>query len=180
MTVTRIDAEILVAGGGLGGVAAALAACRKGRRVVLTEETHWLGGQATSQGVSALDEHNHIETFGGTASYYEWREAIRDYYRQRLTLSDEAEAAPFFNPGDGWVSRCCFEPRVGVITLLDLLKDFVADGQLQIHYDAHVLDADVEAGRCRACASVSPATNGPWRSTPMSCSTPPSSAICCP
>ncbi len=62
--------EILIAGGGTGGVAAALAAARNGRRVVLLEETDWLGGQMTSQGVSALDEHEHIESFGGTRSYY--------------------------------------------------------------------------------------------------------------
>src|SRR5499426_2826529 len=63
--------EVLIAGGGTGGVAAALAAARNGRRVVLLEETDWLGGQMTAQGVSALDEHEHVESFGGTRSYYE-------------------------------------------------------------------------------------------------------------
>ena len=58
--------EILIVGGGTGGVAAALAAASAGRQVVLLEETDWLGGQLTAQGVSALDEHAHIETFGGT------------------------------------------------------------------------------------------------------------------
>ena len=46
-----MQAEILVVGGGLGGVAAALGALRAGRRVVLTEEYDWLGGQLTSQAV---------------------------------------------------------------------------------------------------------------------------------
>ena len=40
--------DILIAGGGLGGVAAALAALRLGRRVILTEETAWIGGQLTA------------------------------------------------------------------------------------------------------------------------------------
>lgn len=123
-------------------MAAALACCRAGHHVCLTEETPWLGGQATSQGVSALDEHDHIETFGATATYYRWRESIRDYYRLRHPLSSAAMAAGFFNPGDGWVSRCCFEPRVGVITLLELLREYVADGRLQIHYGAVVTAAD--------------------------------------
>jgi len=35
--------DILVVGGGLGGVSAALSALRLGRRVILTEETDWLG-----------------------------------------------------------------------------------------------------------------------------------------
>jgi 2-polyprenyl-6-methoxyphenol hydroxylase-like FAD-dependent oxidoreductase len=58
-----IECDILVVGGGTGGVAAALAAARRGRHVHLIEETDWIGGQLTAQGVSALDEHEHIETF---------------------------------------------------------------------------------------------------------------------
>ena len=67
----------------MGGVAAALAAARRGCRTCLLEETDWLGGQLSAQGVSALDEHEHIETVGGTASYYALREALRDHYRRR-------------------------------------------------------------------------------------------------
>ena len=59
---------MLVAGGGLGGVAAALAAAERGARVVLSEETDWLGGQLTSQAVPP-DEHPWIEDFGCTARY---------------------------------------------------------------------------------------------------------------
>src|SRR5881394_413534 len=85
------DCDVLIAGGGTGGVAAALAAARSGRRVVLLEETDWLGGQLTSQGVSALDEHEHIESCGGTASYYALRNAIRAHYGEP-------------NPGHCWVT----------------------------------------------------------------------------
>ena len=42
------DADVLVAGGGLGGVAAALAAARAGARVILTEANGFLGGVATA------------------------------------------------------------------------------------------------------------------------------------
>ena len=49
-------ADLVIAGGGLGGVAAALAALRNGLRVCMTEETDWIGGQITSQGVPP-DEH---------------------------------------------------------------------------------------------------------------------------
>jgi NADPH-dependent 2,4-dienoyl-CoA reductase/sulfur reductase-like enzyme len=53
--------DVAVIGGGTGGVAAALAAARNGMRVVLTEETHWVGGQLTSQAVPP-DEHAWIES----------------------------------------------------------------------------------------------------------------------
>ena len=42
--------DVLVVGGGLGGVAAALAATRRGFKVLLTEETDWIGGQLTAEG----------------------------------------------------------------------------------------------------------------------------------
>ena len=132
--LTVIECDVAVIGGGLGGVAAALGACRSGVRVCLTEETPWIGGQATSQGVSAPDEHDHIETFGATAIYYEFREAIRAQYRQRYRLSEGARAAPFFNPGDGWVSRLCFEPSVGVLALVGMLLPQIEAGRLQILY----------------------------------------------
>lgn len=47
----RRGRNILVVGASLGGVAATLAAARLGRTVILTEETSWIGGQATTQGV---------------------------------------------------------------------------------------------------------------------------------
>jgi monoamine oxidase len=61
--------EILIAGGGTGGVAAAMMACDLGHRVILTEETDWVGGQLTAQ-IVPPDEHPWIEHFGCTRGYY--------------------------------------------------------------------------------------------------------------
>jgi hypothetical protein len=143
--VTSHACDVLIVGGGLGGVAAALAACRGGHRVCITEPTRWLGGQATSQGVSILDEHDHIETFGGTATYYQWREGIRDYYPDRYALSPVAMAADYFNPGAG-ADTCRFEPRVGLIALLEMLREPVAQERLEIFYDAHPVDVEIAEG----------------------------------
>ena len=88
-----IECDILVLGGGLGGVAAAVRAARLGYRVCLTEENPWIGGQATSQGVSALDEHPHIEHFGGTTLYGEFRAGIRAYYRRKYKLKNPGRPA---------------------------------------------------------------------------------------
>ena len=51
---------VLVVGGSLGGVAAALAAAERGVDVLLAAETDRLGGQLTSQAVPP-DEHPWIE-----------------------------------------------------------------------------------------------------------------------
>jgi NADPH-dependent 2,4-dienoyl-CoA reductase/sulfur reductase-like enzyme len=45
----ELHADVAIIGGGIGGCAAALAAARAGHRVVLTEETDWIGGQLTSE-----------------------------------------------------------------------------------------------------------------------------------
>src|SRR5690348_11064378 len=76
---SEFSCDIAVIGAGVGGFAAALAALRNGMRVVLTEETDWIGGQLTSQAVPP-DEHPWIEEFGCTRSYREYRNAVRDYY----------------------------------------------------------------------------------------------------
>jgi len=128
----RIHAEVLVVGGGLGGVAAALAASQAGRTVCLVEETDWLGGQATSQGVSALDENNWIETSGGTRSYLAFRTAIRDWYRRNTKLKPEAARNERLNPGNGWVSRLCFEPKAALAVIDDWLGPFAKSGHLRI------------------------------------------------
>ncbi|MBI3944678.1 MAG: FAD-dependent oxidoreductase [Armatimonadetes bacterium] len=128
----EIETDVAVIGGGTGGCAAALRAARLGCRVVMTEETEWIGGQLTAQGVSALDEHRFIETFGGTASYYELREGIRAHYRSRYGLTPGAAANPLLNPGNGWVSRLCFEPRAGLAVLETMLQPGVDAGRIHI------------------------------------------------
>src|SRR6478752_2703820 len=102
--VDQIQADIVIIGGGLGGVAAALAALRAGRTVVLSEQYDWLGGQLTSQAVPP-DEHSWVERFGVTASYRALREGIRDYYRAHYPLIPAARAWRELNPGGGHVSR---------------------------------------------------------------------------
>ena len=140
----RVECDVLVVGGGMGGVAAALAATRRGKSVCLLEETDWLGGQMTSQGVSALDEHEHIEGFGGTRTYYALREAVRDHYRGLLSVP---EGDGPFNPGASWVSRLAFEPRVALAALNRMLAPEVEAGRLQVHMRTRATGATVE-GDC--------------------------------
>jgi len=139
----HFECDILIAGGGMGGCAAALAACRAGRTVILTEETDWLGGQMTSQGVSALDEHAHIESFGGTRSYYELRDLVREFYRQQSELSPAAQADAGLNPGNGWVSYLCFEPQAGLWALDQLLAPYLESRHLRLLLRHRAVSAEV-------------------------------------
>jgi FAD dependent oxidoreductase len=141
---TKLETDIAIIGGSMGGVAAALAALESGYSVILTETTNWLGGQMTSQGVSALDEHPHIETFGATRSYDDLRQRIRKYYQENYGVDTVMKDRMPLNPGNGWVSGLCFEPRVGEQVVRELLGPHLAWGKLQILYRHHLVKAVVE------------------------------------
>ena len=108
--VDEVSCDVLIAGAGMGGVGAALAVARHNKTACVTEETDWVGGQATAGGVSALDENKFIEISGGTRRYYEFRRRIREASGGRT------------NPGGCYVSALCFEPLVGVSVLDRMLK----------------------------------------------------------
>jgi hypothetical protein len=149
ITAKELRCEVAIIGGGLGGVAAALAALRNGQRVILTEETDWLGGQTTSQLVPP-DEHRWIESFGGTQSYRQYRRAIREYYRQHYPLTETARAVVNLNPGNGSVSRICHEPRVSVAVLEAMLAPYVSGGRLTVLLNCKPVAADVQGTGVRA------------------------------
>lgn len=127
-----VKCDLLIVGGGMGGVAAAIAACKEGLNVCLTEQTSWLGGQMTSQGVSALDENALVETSGATKLYKTFRQSIRDYYLSIGAKDGAGLFSPYIDPGDCWVSRLAFEPKVALEQLGKLLSPYVESQQLKI------------------------------------------------
>ncbi len=137
--------DILIVGGGTGGTAAALAAAEAGAQVCLLEETDWLGGQLTTQGVCTPDEQQYIETFGGTRRYYQFRQAVRRYYRTHYRLTPEAAARPYLNPGNCWVSRLSFEPKVGMAILREMVRPLEETGRLRIFYRTRAVACEMDA-----------------------------------
>lgn len=136
----HMHTDVVIIGGGLGGVAAAIQICQSGLRCCIVEPTQWLGGQASSQGVSALDEHRYIETFGGSPTYMQMRTRIRREMAQlhNVTIADMAN----FNPGTAWVSNLCFYPSVAAQVLADMVQPFVDQGLCQVFYDYHLVQVD--------------------------------------
>ncbi len=141
-----LTSDVAIIGASLGGLRAAIAAASDGKRVVLTEETDWVGGQLTSQAVPP-DENLHIETQGSTASYRDYRRRVRDYYRSLPDIADDIRNADCFDPGGSWVSRIAHEPCVAHKLLTDELRQFIEDGRLTLLLEhspkSAVVDGDV-------------------------------------
>ena len=145
----ELAADLVIIGGGVGGCACALSAARAGLRVVMTEETDWIGGQLTAQAVPP-DENALIETVGGTRCYQDFRTRVRDYYRRNLPLTAEARANALLNPGNGSVSKLCHEPRVALAVLEEMLAPFVAGKRVEILRRHVPLAAEVQDDRVSA------------------------------
>ncbi|MFI6820253.1 FAD-dependent oxidoreductase [Micromonospora sp. NPDC050187] len=146
-TSTGESTDVLVVGGGVGGIAAALAACEGGARVVVVEPYRWIGGQLTSQAVPP-DEHRWIETTGSTASYRRFRRGVRGYYRDWYAL-DTTAGSDLLNPGNGWVSPLCHEPRAALAVLRAMIAPWCAAGRLVVHTEARLLAAHTDGDTVR-------------------------------
>jgi hypothetical protein len=161
-TPREIRADVAILGGGTGGVAAALAALRAGKTVVLTEPTDWVGGQLTQQAVPP-DEHPWIEQFGCNASYRQFRDGVRAYYRAHYPLTAEAAADPRLDPGNGSVSPLCHEPRAALAVLTALLAPHASSGRLLVLHHHEPTAAEVQGDRVRA-VTVTDLRDGTTRS----------------
>ena len=122
---------VVIVGGGVGGVAAALALGDSGVRCIVIEPTPWIGGQLTNQAVPP-DENRWIESFGATRSYAAFRNGVRKWYRDHGSLRDGMRHVSDLNPGNGWVSRLCCAPSVAHDVLRSMLTPAVTAGLVMI------------------------------------------------
>jgi NADPH-dependent 2,4-dienoyl-CoA reductase/sulfur reductase-like enzyme len=123
-----IQADIVVSGGSFSACAAALAAARTqpDAQVLLIEPTDWLGGQATSQGVSAID--NAWYDPGRTLML---EDRAGHYAADYLDFLERLKAPPAGAPGRGmapdgssWVSREAYDPRTAAWVLDRMMEEF--------------------------------------------------------
>lgn len=150
----ELSADVVICGGGLGGCAAAFAALRNNLKVILTEETEWIGGQLSQQGVPP-DEHKWIETHGATQLYHDFRNYIREYYKANYPLTDTARSVEYFNPGDGSVSGLCHEPRVAMMVLMNMFAPYISTKKLILLTEYKIDAADVAGNNVRSVKAVS-------------------------
>ncbi len=105
------------------------------------------------------DEHGWIEKFGCTAAYRKFRNDVRSYYKGHYPLTETALANPVLNPGDGWVSPLCAEPKVFLAVFEATLKPFVKNGQLTILKKFRPIAADFSENTIKSFSLLNTHTN---------------------
>ncbi|MEO0629625.1 MAG: FAD-dependent oxidoreductase, partial [Planctomycetota bacterium] len=137
----EIKTDVVIVGGGVGGVAAAIAVAESGLRCVVLEPSAWVGGQLTNQAVPP-DENRWVESHGATRSYARFRERVRQHYRDHESLTPAALSAPHLNPGGGWVSRLCCSPRIAHAVLTHMLREASGNGRIEAFTRVHIESVD--------------------------------------
>lgn len=137
----KVDYDVIVAGGGTGGFAAAVQAARQGCDVLLLEETDWLGGQMSAAGVGTMDEGTpRIREYG---IYKEFCDRAAEYYAGLDLINNLC-----------YFKTCCIsvEPFVGQKIIYDMIDD--ANENYEGHIDVKLIskvisvkkDADAVVG----------------------------------
>ena len=106
----RREYDVVVAGGGIGGIAAAIQAARLGASVLVVEPSDGIGGQATAAGVSTMDDLSRLRS----GIYLEFISRLQTYYASRGKSMGTCY----------WDARSlAFEPHVGQRTLYEMLDE---------------------------------------------------------
>ena len=129
--------DVLVLGGGVGGVAAAEAAASDGASVIVVEPTSVLGGQLTSQLVPVPDENRYVGVANGASTdrYRALREDVRAIYAAKTGVRKQAAN----NIGQCWVSSVSGLPSVWSQAIQNRLAPHIENGRLKKVYLRHQL-----------------------------------------
>jgi hypothetical protein len=101
--------DVVVAGGGIGGMAAAIQAARLGAGVLVVEPSDWIGGQATAAGVSTMDDLSRQRS----GLYLEFVSRMQ----LRYDAKGKSMGTCYWDP-----RSLAFEPSLGQKTLYDMVE----------------------------------------------------------
>ncbi len=144
--MSRRNYDVCICGGGIAGVAAALAAARNGAKTVLLEKGYALGGLATLGLIVIylpLDDGDGTLMSGGIAE-----ELLKLSYRyapvKRLPEEWKRDAAPEERAGKRYQTE--YSPAAMILACEELL---LKEG-VTLYYDARVIGAEASEGKVRA------------------------------
>jgi len=125
------ETDVVIYGGGAGGLCAGVQAARLGAEVTILEPSAWIGGMLTAAGVSALDGNKHG---AGGGLVQRFRQQLADHYGSLDDLYT------------GWISLYCYEPKVGH----RILEEWVAEeDNLTVHRGVEAVSYERVGSRAR-------------------------------
>ncbi|WP_425398653.1 FAD-dependent oxidoreductase [Aeoliella sp.] len=134
--------DVVICGGSAAALAAAFTAADEGAKVALLEPTDWIGGQFTASAVPAVDEAWHRIADPKTGEVLlDVAKIARDPRNMTPFLRDTL--AEIGNPGRGWVSRYCFEPK-RILDLAFLPRERNLRDRLTVYRDTVVKSVEVD------------------------------------
>ena len=107
---TQAEYDVVVAGGCMSGIAAALQASRLGASVLVVEPSDWIGGQATAAVVSTMDDLSRLRS----GLYLEFISKLKLYYDAK----NKSMGTCYWDP-----RSLAFEPSVGQRVLYEMVSE---------------------------------------------------------
>jgi FAD dependent oxidoreductase len=120
--------QVLIIGGGTGGIAAGIQAARLGASTIIVEPFTWLGGMISTAGVSATDGNHKLPS----GLWNEFRNTIYKVYGGAKMVET------------GWVSNTHFEPHVADSIFKAMVK---AEKKLSVLYKWEFIKAIVKGNK---------------------------------
>jgi len=138
-----IETDLLIVGADESGCAAAMQAARLGvKRIVLTNDHNWLGGQFATQGIGPIDEWTVVEgkrvNFPRSGAFLEIIDRIRAHNRLTYGIA---------TPGNSWCGTDTIEPRAAADIFEEWLAPYVASGVIRIERGWEVQSVATENDR---------------------------------
>jgi hypothetical protein len=123
-----LETDLLIVGGDESGCAAAVQAARLGvRRIVLTNDIQWLGGQFSTQGIGPLDEWTLLNgkrvNFPRSGQFQEVVGSIRAHNTMTYGVA---------TPGNSWCGTDTIEPKAAARIFEERLSPYMEAGTGQI------------------------------------------------
>ncbi|MBQ7220318.1 MAG: FAD-dependent oxidoreductase, partial [Synergistaceae bacterium] len=118
--------DIIIAGGGTGGISAAIQAARMGASVLVVEPSTWIGGQATAAGVSTMDDMSRQKS----GIYLDFINRIKNYYDSR----GKSMGTCYWNS-----KSVAFEPHIGQEALVALINEARRRGTLEFLMNSQII-----------------------------------------
>ena len=130
----RNSYDIIVAGGGTGGISAAIQAARMGASVLVVEPSTWIGGQATAAGVSNMDDMSRQKS----GIYLEFINRIQSYY----DMHGKSMGTCY------WDSRSlAFEPHIGQEAFVAMINEARRRGTLEFLMSSNIISVKMEKNK---------------------------------